>query len=403
MGVSVAGAGSGPWRPRRRPGIRPNYAANGRVVPKDWPAEPKSPSKIDAKRFAKALRNLCGFMPPGRATKYAGWMLQYGAQFGEDPFLLAGIVHRQSRCRPTVEDQGGLGLTLIRREMHPNLRKGKYSYRIRQGKGWADRTLVVDRFPFAGPRLLRAEENIYFAAAILAVWRTQHDTIDAEFRQVPHRHHVSHFYWGDRVRSQRDEDRFLLDRRRMLFHYGALPEEKTASVRGVTLGSPLEGAPRVVSSGLGDERDGGDRSHRGADIESIYGEPVRAVADGDVVFAGVDLPGRQNNVQVRKDEYDEHPRRSLGNGGRFVCLRHHPTSGSLRSCYMHLETVEVEAGTTIRRGDVLGTVGRTGMRTSAPHLHFELHDDEGIADPRALLPGILIGDPSADPAYPPSQ
>ena len=55
--------------------------------------------------------------------------------------------------------------------------------------------------------------------------------------------------------------------------------------------SPLEGAPRLGTSGLGVDRDGGERSHRGVDIDATVGEPVRAVADGVVQFAGVDMTG----------------------------------------------------------------------------------------------------------------
>ncbi|MCA9616347.1 MAG: M23 family metallopeptidase, partial [Myxococcales bacterium] len=104
------------------------------------------------------------------------------------------------------------------------------------------------------------------------------------------------------------------------------------------------------------------RSHRGIDVESVLGEPVRAVADGRVNFAGVDLPGSRNNENMTPAQIEQVPRQSLGNGGRYVCILHHPTGEGamawVRSCYMHLEDVEVQWGQEVRRGDRIGTVGR---------------------------------------------
>jgi murein DD-endopeptidase MepM/ murein hydrolase activator NlpD len=50
-------------------------------------------------------------------------------------------------------------------------------------------------------------------------------------------------------------------------------------------------------------------------------------------------------------------------------------SGEIFAGFAHLVpgSVAVEAGQTVRRGDVLGRVGHTGNSTS-PHLHFQLMD-----------------------------
>jgi murein DD-endopeptidase MepM/ murein hydrolase activator NlpD len=196
------------------------------------------------------------------------------------------------------------------------------------------------------------------------------------------------------VRSDRDEDRVLTDRRRLLQYYGALDATAPLTREGIVFGAPLDGAPRVVSSLVGSDRDDGERAHRGVDIESTFGEPVRAIADGRVTFAGVDLPGHRHNEQMDPKAVAEVARRSLGAGGRYVCISHARAGAPpLRSCYMHLETIEVQGGATIRRGDRVGTVGRTGMQSSAPHLHLELHGPDGLMDPRTVLDGLLIGEP----------
>lgn len=392
-------ADAAPWRARRVRGVRPNWIATARVAPQDWPAEPPTPAQIDPNRFADALEQLCGWMPPGRPLRYADWILRYSAEFGEDPFLVGALVYTRTlgSCRPDHTGPGGVGLTEIDRDVHaPFVRRGVYTYHVREGDRWVTRERRMDRFPFGAVRLTRGEDNIYFTAALLSVWRDQHESIDAAFEQAPHRHHVSHFVWGDRVRSDRDEDRVFTDRRRLLRYYGAAPEPPTVARLGIDLGCPLDGAPRVVSSGLGSDRDDGERSHRGIDLESLPGEPVRAVADGRVIFAGVDLPGRQSNEQVANAEgYDAFPRRSLGRGGRYVCILHASPdeSGPIRSCYMHLETVEVVRGAEVQRGDRIGTVGRTGMESSAAHLHLELHASDRLLDPRELLRPLVIGNP----------
>lgn len=390
---ALALADGPPWSERRRPGVRPNRLAGERVRVEDWPPEPASPHLVDETRFSRALRRLCGYLPPNRASRYADAILRQAERFEVDPFLLGALIQRMGRCRATKEALGGVGLTLIPRRMYAgHLRKGTYRYWVREGDDWAERSLQLDRHPFAGPRLKRPDANLYFAAALLSVWRDQHADVDAAFPQAPHRHYVSHFIWGDRVRTDRAEDRVLLDRRRLLFYYGATEAPPPVERMGVTVGAPLDGAPRVVSSFPGDERDGGARRHRGADIESVLREPVRAVADGRVIFAGVDRPGRRNSENMRPDEIREVPRRELGAGGRYVRLRHdRPDDAWLVSVYMHLEDVEVRRGQRVERGERIGTVGRTGMKVSAPHLHLELRAPEGLLDPSEVLQPFLLG------------
>ena len=391
-----------PWRARRRPGMRVNRIARSRVRIADWPREPATPGRIDRARFAEALRELCRWVRPGRSARYAGWVLDDAAAFEVDPFLIGALMWREGRCRARAENGergSGLGLTLIHREMYAErLRRGAHRYRVQVDGRWVERVQRLDRFPFAGPRLLQPEANLYFTAALLAAWRDQHETVDRSFAQQPHRHYVSHWIWGDRVRSDRQEDRILTDRRRLLEYYGERPS-RTIEWGGVTFGCPLDGCPRVISSWIGSEREDGARHHRGVDVESLPGEPVRAVADGLVTFAGVDLPGAQTNRQVVGQEaFDAIPRASLAAGGRYVCVRHRREGHerSVRSCYMHLQEVRVRYGQRVTRGEQIGTVGRTGMRRSAAHLHLELHT-ERLEDPSEILYGLLLGRRESDP------
>ena len=121
-------------------------------------------------------------------------------------------------------------------------------------------------------------------------------------------------------------------------------------------------------------------------------EPVRAVADGRVVIAGVDLPGAAHEEDLTWREIMQIDVDTLGPGGRFVCIQHDPPEGSdFRTCYMHLSRVSVRRGARVSRGDAIGTVGRTGIRNSPAHLHFEVRDPDEHADGASVLAGHLLG------------
>jgi hypothetical protein len=384
-----------PWRARKRPDVTHNRLAADRVAITDWEPEPSSPPKLDPDAFVRAIAALCNDPSPARAKDRASLIVEQASAFSIDPFLLGALVYRTSRCRSSKQELGGAGLTLLPITMYQSGFKGRhYRYQVRERDNWSERELPLPRFAFVPGVLLRAEGNLYFAAALLSMWRDQHESVDAAFEQAPHRHFVSHFIWGDRVKSARAEDRVLSDRRRLLEYYGSRKPRAPLGYRGLELGSPLDGAPRVVSSGLGFARDGGERSHRGIDIESEFGEPVRAIADGLVTFSGVDLPGQRNHEQLEAAATNDYDRRELGHGGRYVCVQHAPSDGGfLRSCYMHLETVAVTYGARVARGEQIGTVGRTGMKRSSPHLHLELLGPDGLHDPAELLRGHVIGTP----------
>ena len=101
--------------------------------------------------------------------------------------------------------------------------------------------------------------------------------------------------------------------------------------------------------------------HQGVDLAAPSGAPIRAVADGQVMFA---------------DPYAGY--------GKLVVIQH---DGGLTSHYGHCARILVQPGTHVRAGDIIGTVGSTGISTG-PHLHFELRKSGKSLDPERLLPGI---------------
>jgi murein DD-endopeptidase MepM/ murein hydrolase activator NlpD len=88
-------------------------------------------------------------------------------------------------------------------------------------------------------------------------------------------------------------------------------------------------------------------AHLGVDFAAPRGTPIVAVADGEVIEAEW-LPFH----------------------GRHVGIRH--ADGSI-SGYSHLERImpAVSVGTRVSKGEVIGTVGTSGLSTG-PHVHFSL-------------------------------
>lgn len=393
---AIVTAESAPFSLRRVRGQRPNLIDRQRTVPADWPEEPPSPPVLDIERFAQALLGVCVQLRPEHALPMATWVVRQASRHEVDPFLIAGVVVERSRgtCRTPSEGlEGAVGLTQIMPDLYRDaVRQGSYSYQVLEpGGGWSTRSLDLGFEGGFFRALKNAHTHLGVTAGLLRAWHEQCGSLDSAFDQQQHRHFVSHFVWGDRVRSHRQEDRILTARRRALELYGTRVAP-TLMLGDVPFRAPLEGAPRVVTSGLGAARDGGQRRHRGVDLDSLPGESVRAVAGGTVTFAGADLPGALARRQLRVAEYAQLSAEPLGSGGLFVCMRHRLAEARvLRSCYMHLRTVLVEAGTEIAAGARIGTVGRTGMERSAAHLHFELHDEDGPMNPQRELTPLLLG------------
>lgn len=100
--------------------------------------------------------------------------------------------------------------------------------------------------------------------------------------------------------------------------------------------------------------------HSGIDLLAPWGSPVRAAADGTVIFAG----------------------RYFGYGN-MVDLRH---AGGVVTRYGHLSAFApgLHPGTVLKMGDLLGRVGATG-RATTPHVHFEVRIGGHAVDPKPAL------------------
>lgn len=99
--------------------------------------------------------------------------------------------------------------------------------------------------------------------------------------------------------------------------------------------------------------------HMGLDIAAPIGTPVRAAADGVVSVA--------------------HPDMVLT--GRTVVIEH---GFGLDTIYIHMNAIKVKDGDHVKRGQVIGEIGKTG-RASGPHLHFGVTWFDVRLDPETVL------------------
>jgi hypothetical protein len=364
-----------PWE-NREPSVNPTPAHQLRTT-STWPAEPPVPAAIDPARFQAAFAALCGVKPDSAIAALGPQFLVASAAAQVDPFTLAALAQYRSRCDPDFKGKGGAyGLFGIEPGM----------YRGVEGAP----PVPVEKDDLTAKRLLDPSVNVTVGAKLLAMWEAQHREIDVSFGGAQHRSAVSHMVWGDQVRGSGQEDLILTARRRMLGRYSGSVDMPRSSLYGIEVVSPLEGTPRVATSGPGDDRDGGARRHRGLDIVGQIGEPVRAIASGTVIFAGVNMPGAHRLGPIPPDKIKRYANRRLGVGGIYVCIEHKPDTKRIVSCYMHLASYVIAERQEVVAGETIGYVGRTGVKLSPAHLHFEVRVNDHFTNPLRTLGDYVI-------------
>jgi murein DD-endopeptidase MepM/ murein hydrolase activator NlpD len=106
-----------------------------------------------------------------------------------------------------------------------------------------------------------------------------------------------------------------------------------------------------------------EQVHAGLDFVAPAGKNVYATGSGTVTFVQYSRTGYGNEIVI------DH---QFGFGSR----------------YGHLDTIMVMQGETIRRGQVIGTVGQTG-RATGPHLHYEVLYDHKPVNPSFYFDSAL--------------
>ena len=99
--------------------------------------------------------------------------------------------------------------------------------------------------------------------------------------------------------------------------------------------------------------------HKGIDIAFGYNVPVVSTARGKVVAIDYEPMGF----------------------GNYVVLRH---KYGFYTKYAHLQKVTVTRGQDVQQGEVIGTMGNTGLSTG-PHVHYEVRIGSEVVDPAKYL------------------
>ncbi|MDU7693121.1 MAG: peptidoglycan DD-metalloendopeptidase family protein [Helicobacter sp.] len=100
------------------------------------------------------------------------------------------------------------------------------------------------------------------------------------------------------------------------------------------------------------------RPHYGVDLAAPLGTPIRASASGRVIFSG-----------------------TKGGYGKVIEIIH---SDGLKTLYAHLNRRDVSAKTRVKKGQIIGRLGNTGVSTG-PHLHFGVYKNNRPLDPLKIV------------------
>jgi murein DD-endopeptidase MepM/ murein hydrolase activator NlpD len=100
------------------------------------------------------------------------------------------------------------------------------------------------------------------------------------------------------------------------------------------------------------------KRHFGVDLVAPMGTAVHATADGEVIKVSYHK-GYGNHIVIKHDDVYE-------------------------SLYAQLSETKVEVGQKVKKGDIIGAVGSSGMST-APHLHYEVIENGSRVDPKSFF------------------
>lgn len=102
-----------------------------------------------------------------------------------------------------------------------------------------------------------------------------------------------------------------------------------------------------------------ESKHYAVDVVTTLNSPVKATADGTVIFANW-----------------------TPDTGHVIILKH---NNDLISVYKHNNSLTKEQGDLVKAGEVIATAGNTGELSTGPHLHFELWSEGYPINPQNFI------------------
>jgi murein DD-endopeptidase MepM/ murein hydrolase activator NlpD len=122
-------------------------------------------------------------------------------------------------------------------------------------------------------------------------------------------------------------------------------------------------------------RSGGTVDHNGMDVAGELNSPVFAAHGGTVVKAYGGVPANQEGSRRNK----------LGN---YVKIESVANGQTFTLTYGHLNDVFVTDGMSVRTGEVIGLLGKTGNAYGTeiiPHVHIKAEQNGQVVDPQLFL------------------
>lgn len=132
----------------------------------------------------------------------------------------------------------------------------------------------------------------------------------------------------------------------------------TREESGIAFDWPVDEAK--LSRGFLSARSRKKRAHWGVDLANKRGTPILSAERGTVIYTGHAFRGY----------------------GKLIVIEHNEEWATL---YSHLDKILVKEGQTVKKGETIAQMGRTGRATGV-HLHFEVRHYRQPVNPLAFLP-----------------
>lgn len=133
-------------------------------------------------------------------------------------------------------------------------------------------------------------------------------------------------------------------------------KQQESTLNGVYLAvNPVSGH---ITSRFGSREVIRDHEHKGLDIATKTGTPIKAVATGKIIHSG-----------------------TMGGYGNLVIIDH---GKGVKTYYGHCSELYVKNGETVKAGQIIASVGSTGNSTGS-HLHLEIRLNNEILNPLKYL------------------
>lgn len=120
-------------------------------------------------------------------------------------------------------------------------------------------------------------------------------------------------------------------------------------------------------------------------ISSPYGPRIHPIHHCKSIHRGIDYAAPKGSKVITTGDGIVLAAKRNGGYGNMITIRH---SNGYKTRYGHLDTMLVHKGDSVNVGDIIGTIGTTGLSTGN-HLHYEILHQYKHLDPLSIYPDTL--------------